>query len=333
MNPLVTIVLPVYNVAPYLDECLRSVLNQTYPKDSMEIIAINDGSTDDSLETLRSYQNELPSMRIIDQENKGLGATRNVGMSQAQGKYIYFLDSDDWIDPNLIADCVKVMEEDSLEVCHFQIYVFDDLQKKDVKSVPVLSRSKNQEFGLQTGINFLKKQIELGENCAPVWQYFYRSDFLRKHDFSFPEKILHEDEPFTVRVLLLTEEFANLAEAYFIRRLRPGSIMTATKRLRRAESYLSVLKEMHSFFDDLNQAQAELLSRYMMFILKYLLTFYRLDEIWSRRSLLWSAAKMTKCKRFYKTPDFLGGLYIFLFSFHRATRRFMGRSLRQIGLR
>ncbi len=333
MNPLVTIVIPVYNVAPYLDECLRSVLNQTYPKESMEIIAINDGSTDNSLEILRSYRNKLPSMQIIDQENKGLGATRNVGMGLAQGKYIYFLDSDDWIDPNLVTDCVKIMEEDSLEVCHFQIYVFDELQKKDVKSTPVLSQSKNQNFGLQTGMNFLKKQMELGENCAPVWQYFYRFDFLRKHDFSFPEKILHEDEPFTIRVLLLAERFANLAEAYFIRRIRPGSIMTTTNRLDRAENYVSVLKEMHLFFDEMNQSQAALLTEYMTLILIILLKFYRLDEIWKKRSMLWSAAKMANSIFFRNVPDFLGGLYIYMFSLFHTTRRFAGKTLRRLGLR
>lgn len=332
MKPTVTIVLPVYNVSPYLDESIQSLLNQTYPHNSIEIIAINDGSTDISLDILKSYEEQCEFLRIINQENKGLGATRNVGLSLAQGKYIYFLDSDDWVDSKLIADCVTAMEQDTLDVCYLQKYVFEDHPEADTKPAPVFHQTKNQNFALQTGRDFLRQQIIVKENCAAISQYFYRTDFLKKNTLLFPEKILHEDEPFTTRVLLLADRFRSLEQAYYYRRLRPGSIMTSTKRLQRAENYFAALQAMHSYFPQLTSEQAELLSCYMSVILGHIFYLLRLNEILKRRSWLWTAAKMTRCKRFQMIPDCFGGLWMITLGLYSASRRFVGKVLRRVGI-
>ena len=94
----VSIVIPVYNVEKYLKQCLESVVNQTL--DKIEVICINDGSTDNSLNILKEYEKKYNNIIIIDQENKGPGFARNIGMKRASGKYIYFLDSDDYIELN-----------------------------------------------------------------------------------------------------------------------------------------------------------------------------------------------------------------------------------------
>lgn len=332
MNPLVSIVIPVYNVESYLDKCMQSLTNQTYPKESMEIIAINDGSTDGSLDILQSYADDWDSFRIVNQENKGPGAARNVGIDLARGKYIYFLDSDDWISPNLLSDCVLIMESDDLQVCHFQKYFFRDSGKKGGNSEPSLSQSKNQSFGIETGADFLKKQMDVKENCTQVWLYFIKTAFLRENNLYFPDLFFLEDIPFIIRMLLLAERFMNIKTGYYIRRLRSGSIMTSMKRLDRADSYISVLEIVHSFFDEMNQSQAALLSRYMMIILNNTLSYYRLNEIWERRSELWSVAKMTKYKWFLINPEFLGVLFFSLLIIYRRIRRFAGGVLESIGL-
>lgn len=332
-RPLVSIILPVYNVEPYLEECLRSILNQTYPLTSIELLAINDGSTDRSLNIIKKYEKLFPNIQIIDQENRGLGAVRNRGLELARGDYIYFLDSDDWIDSELVSDCVNVLEEQDLQVCHFQKYNVYDLNADGKVSRPRLVQSKNQTFEIERGLDFLKKQMCVRENCAPVWQYFFYTRFLKEHHFSFPEGILHEDEPFTIRVLLLAKRFLNLEKAYFFRRLRPGSIMTSTKRSIIAQNYQSVLIEMDSFFFELDFEQAKLLSRYMSILLISILSLYTRNEVWHRRQDLWKCAKMTRRSSFEHIPDFFGGVYIYFYGYYCQARRLISRLLKRIVLK
>ena len=104
----VSIVIPVYNVEKYLEECIESAIKQSL--NDIEIICINDGSTDSSLEILKKYEKKYSNIIVISQENKGLSASRNVGIRKAKGKYIYFLDSDDFIDTNSMELCYKECE-------------------------------------------------------------------------------------------------------------------------------------------------------------------------------------------------------------------------------
>lgn len=105
----ISVVVPVYNVETYLEECLNSIINQTFS--DIEIICINDGSTDSSLDILNDYSKKDDRIKIINQENKGLGATRNKGIDLAKGKYIFFIDSDDYIELNTFFELHNVCEK------------------------------------------------------------------------------------------------------------------------------------------------------------------------------------------------------------------------------
>lgn len=324
-KPIVSIVLPVYNLENYLEESLLSICNQTYPLDRIELIAINDASTDQSLDILKQYEKSFVHMRIINQDNRGSGAVRNRGIDLASGTYIFFMDSDDWIDPNLISDCVELAEMHALQVCHFQRYEVYEWHGKKEPSDPILFQSKNQSYGIKSGMDFFKKQLKLKENCAAVWQYFFKTRFLRENKLRFQEHILHEDEPFTVRMLLLAERFINLEKAYYFRRIRPGSIMTPIKKHESARHYQSVLVEMHSYFPELNAKQAKLLSRYMIGLFNLVLASYDQKDVWERRQNLWSCAKMTRANYFMLAPDFIGGQLMYLYSIYREMRCFFAR--------
>ena len=99
--PYVSVIIPVYNTAPYLRQCLDSVCKQTLQ--NIEIICINDGSTDNSAEILQQYEEKDSRVCVITQENKGIAVARNIGLQYARGQYIGFVDSDDWIEPNMFA--------------------------------------------------------------------------------------------------------------------------------------------------------------------------------------------------------------------------------------
>ena len=109
----ISIIIPVYNVEKYLVECLDSVCGQC--NDKTEVIAINDGSTDNSLKVLQNMQKKYPNLHILSQNNHGLGAVRNLGIRMAQGKYIYFLDSDDCLADGAMERCLEVSEKEQLD--------------------------------------------------------------------------------------------------------------------------------------------------------------------------------------------------------------------------
>ena len=181
---MVSIIIPVYNVEKYLQECLESAINQTYK--NIEIIAINDGSTDSSLAILEEYASKYGNLKIVNQENKGMSGARNAGLKVANGEYIYFLDSDDFIDLNMIEECVVLAEKNNLDIINFDAHVFYD---GDFKSDfnPKYNRSKFLNQGIYLGQDFYRYSRNNNAYRAAVWLSFYRTDFLRNFNLNFYE--------------------------------------------------------------------------------------------------------------------------------------------------
>ena len=129
--PKVSVIIPVYNVEKYLGECLDSVLRQTL--EDIEIICVDDGSTDGSAKMLAEYAAKDPRIRIITQANAGLSAARNVGMDAATGKYIYFLDSDDYIKDDAMEKCFSICERDGLDQLVFNSECLFEDESMDIE--------------------------------------------------------------------------------------------------------------------------------------------------------------------------------------------------------
>ena len=111
MKKTLSFIIPLYNSSQWLSKCLYSVLNQDIPESEMEIICVNDGSPDNSADIAREIANEHPSIIVIDQENQGPSGARNTGMRHATGKYLCFVDPDDYVEPNVYGGLIKQMEE------------------------------------------------------------------------------------------------------------------------------------------------------------------------------------------------------------------------------
>ena len=124
VSPAVSVVIPVYNVAAWLPECLDSIRNQTL--DDIEIICIDDGSTDDSADILHRYASADSRIRVIRQDNSGISETRNVGVRASSGKYLFFMDSDDVLESTALELCVKNMEDRELEFVCFNAVSFGE---------------------------------------------------------------------------------------------------------------------------------------------------------------------------------------------------------------
>ena len=254
-NPKVTLILPVYNVELYLETCLKSILNQTYK--NLEIIAVNDGSTDSSLSILDSYSRMDNRLRIINQENSGLSAARNRGLYQPEkGKYIYFVDSDDFLENNMIEKMVNLSEKYSLDMIRFDAQNFID--GEDVKE-QVNGRDKltikqiNKSFSIYDRDSFIKKSWYYA--IPTVWCYFFKTELIEKDGgLRFEDGILHEDTLFIPLLLHRVSTIGYLKKTFYFRRIRPLSIMTSPDRKDdHFSSIVYVLEKLNLFSNSLNQ--------------------------------------------------------------------------------
>lgn len=181
----ISIIVPIYNAERTLKKCLDSLLNQT--KKELELIVINDGSTDNSEQIIKSYND--PRINYIKQENKGIGKTRNLGIKKATGKYIMFVDSDDYLDKNACKQLFDKAFSNSLDIVICDFYI----QKKDT-----ITEEKLIDFKPSS----LKDMPNLiyDINLAP-WNKIYKTEFLKKNKIRFVENLKYEDAPFVCESL------------------------------------------------------------------------------------------------------------------------------------
>ncbi len=246
--PMLSIVMPVYNVAPYLDEALDSAENQTY-KD-LEIICVNDGSTDSSLEILESHAKKDSRIRIINQENQGVSKARNVGLRAANGEYIYFFDSDDVLAPHTMEKAIENLEKYNADASEFKHIRFEynsyvDISKYPYQECPVevLECAKNQNpFDI------------IGARPIAVWFRVYKKSFLMDNKLEFKKELrIIEDILFNylsrARMKKLVRD-SNVG--YFYRVTRPRSAMTTDFKVlkKRLGGVLAIVREL-----DLNRGR------------------------------------------------------------------------------
>lgn len=178
----VSVIIPIYNAEKYLDKCLKSLVSQSLKE--IEIIAINDGSTDNSLQIIKKYHKKYPSkIIIIDNQNNGIGKTRNIGIEIARGEYITFIDSDDYVTLNMLERCYLHAINNNLElvVCNYYEINESDNSVKEIllKHFQVNNLSENRNLLFEI-------------NSAP-WNKLYKRSLFDNEKIRFPEKIKYED--------------------------------------------------------------------------------------------------------------------------------------------
>lgn len=245
----VSIIIPVYNVEKYIDECILSAINQTL--DDIEIIAIDDKSTDSSLDILNKYKEKYDFVRVIASEkNMGLSATRNIGIRNAKGEYIYFLDSDDYIDPNAMEICYEKAKEYDLDIATFDAEAFRDKEYSGYDFNESYDREKIIEPVCIKGEDFFYKYSTTGGYKQLTMLNFHKRDFIIQNNLFFYEGIIHEDELHSFQAFLLAERVLYIPKKLYFRRMRNNSIMTSSNYKKRFESTEVILREMCKFYED-----------------------------------------------------------------------------------
>lgn len=225
--PIVTVIIPVYNVEKYLPACLDSVLGQSLT--DTEVICIDDASPDGSGEILDEYALRDSRVKVIHlKENHMQGYGRNLGLKLAEGKYVYFLDSDDMIEPVALEKMVRIMEKDSLDGLYFDsstLFESESLRKKH-SGYPE-GRSGSYEDRVYNGIELLNCFALQKDWIVYVQRQFWNREFLLEHEIFSPEgRTEHEDEYFSFAAICHARRVRYVPERWFIHRYRENSVMT-----------------------------------------------------------------------------------------------------------
>ena len=226
MIPIVSIVIPCYNVEQYLTEAMNSVINQTLHE--IEIICINDGSTDNTLSILEHYAQTDSRVSIITQENQGLSAARNAGLFASTAKYVYFFDSDDVLELNAMEMLYHKSVNTNSQIVMFNasvIYESENLQKRfqDISDgvCPILDLPN-----VYKGDDFLSMIPETSILRLDAWRLFIERKYLLETGLTFKVGILHESVLFSPQALLLCQRISFINDKLIRYRIRENSIMT-----------------------------------------------------------------------------------------------------------
>ena len=237
-NPLVSVIVPVYNVEKFLPDCLKSVIGQTY--ENLEIICVNDGSPDKCGDILQKFAKKDKRIVVLDKENGGLSSARNAGMKVAKGDFVFFLDSDDWIDKKCIESLVTTQLRTNADVvCVHDIVIY--YSSKKTQKERVISGHPEGTFQLTNEI--------INQMWVVAWGKLFTRKQILDLDISFPEGCLYEDEYFHYVLLANLRKIAVSDEGSVFYRQRQNSIMSQQK-LRSGKDNLLIFQKIFKYYQE-----------------------------------------------------------------------------------
>ena len=244
MDELISVIVPIYNVEKYLEKCVKSIQEQTYK--NIEIILVDDGSLDNCGELCEKYALKDPRIKVVHKENGGLSDARNKGIDNATGKYIVFVDSDDYIEINYIELLYKAIRENKAEISQCGIYKVDC-------NYNIIEKISYNETSSKSGKQMIsetyKNKEHLLENVV-VWNKMYKKELFDKIKFPFGK--IHEDEFTTYKIFYQVEEVAVIPECLYNYRQTNSSITGKKYNLKRL-NLLEALEERMEFFKKNNE--------------------------------------------------------------------------------
>ena len=276
----VSIILPVYNVGPYLEETLQCLTSQSLS--DIEIIAVNDGSTDNSEAILKKYQQQDSRVSYFNQPNQGQSAARNHALKHATGEYIYFMDSDDKADFNLLQLCYDYAQQTRAD-----FIFFDGKKLMEDGANPVAWNYQRthllEENKRYDGEALLNLMLDTKKHNCVVWLLFIRKAYLDRINLHFYEGIIHEDELYTTILTLSSDNIYCLKRSMVSHRIRSASTMGISYSKRNINCYLTVADELLKF------RQTAIIHKFLRYTLSKVFYTGHLIPFKEKPSVFWRA--------------------------------------------
>ena len=305
-----SIIIPMYNVENYVERCIMSLENQDISKADYEIICINDGSPDDSRGVIVRLQEKFSNIILIDQENRGVSNARNNGINAARGKYVIFIDPDDYISPNSLCKKIEKIEKHDLDVAYTGYTILDTQMRECYKYDLLLNDEK-----ILSGVTFFNKyekgNIQIRDPDRS-WAIFFKYQYLIDNNLRFLEDVPYlEDGEFMARAICLAERVTFISNPFYMRTTRLGSATHSglffTEKAR--TGFLKAANNLAWFKDTIaTRAEQKAFLNYQIihFVILYIITFKRFDYFLKYRRI-YKDLKTSKlkyldtngCTRFY----------------------------------
>ena len=287
-NVLISVIVPVYNAEKYLERCIESILCQK-TNEEYEVILINDGSTDNSLQICRRYEQKDKRIKIINQENKGVAVARNQGISVASGQFVVFIDSDDYVKPNFITECSKNKNE--------KLIVFGHITRNREKE---LCNIYNLKGVVTDFFDSVEGYLSMGI-FSTVWAKRFRTDIIKENNLLFSQGLcIGEDRLFNLKYLKKVDNIYFSDECIYVYCLRENSASHFFYKNHIA-AYEEILSIQHSLFNK-NIIEKEEIKSIDYFLLKKILhDAYKLPDINGKIRLL---KRYSDTKKLVKIPEF-----------------------------
>jgi glycosyltransferase involved in cell wall biosynthesis len=217
---ILSFIVPLYNVSTFVEQCIRSLYNQDIPREDYEVIVIDDFSPDNSKDIVVEMQKEFRDLKLISlTENVKLGSARNIGLQHATGKYIWFVDSDDYLQSNILRRIVCELNNNDIEILHFD---YLELHENDGSIIPYKAH-----YNLETctGAEFYFDSNELWwQKGVEAWRKIYRRSFLLDNNLMFADRVMYEDVDYSINMFAIAQKVKHLDFAPYYYRNNSTSI-------------------------------------------------------------------------------------------------------------
>lgn len=235
-----SIIIPVYNVEQYIGRCLQSCLSQPHvTPEEYELVIVNDGTKDSSMAIVEEMTRGCTNVTIINQQNQGLSMARNAGLKAAQGEYVWFIDSDDWIEDNCLHGIIERLERTKVDVLQLQ---YKNVYNDDIPS--------DEHYSTIKGIGNSKKWMVENTYFTAVQFMIYRREFLLQNNLQFYPGIYHEDSEFKPKVVYLAATCASYDKVVYNYFKGNANSITAVLKLKNGIDLFTVMNSLYTFVDN-----------------------------------------------------------------------------------
>ena len=235
-----SIIIPVYNVEQYIGRCLQSCLSQPHvTPEEYELVIVNDGTKDNSMAIVEEMTRGCTNVTIINQQNQGLSMARNAGLKVAQGEYVWFIDSDDWIEDNCLHGIIERLERTKVDVLQLQ---YKNVYNDDIPN--------DEHYSIIKGIGNSKKWMVENTYFTAVQFMIYRREFLLQNNLQFYPGIYHEDSEFKPKVVYLADTCASYDKVVYNYFKGNANSITAVLKLKNGIDLFTVMNSLYTFVDN-----------------------------------------------------------------------------------